>query len=287
MKLEKIISILEITKANIAGSYTDPNIMYFSDIDLREHIETGITPEQFLFYLQQKIKIIQESDEMFFIEFKGGMHKGKSLKWSIVDINNGYIEFEDIRIDFATIFNQKSIIKIEVIASTGRMIEFSNNWFIQIEKFNTEPEFNKDINHELLSDYHKLIKGNKYMKAFKRLYGYYNITNNKKGVEAVLLLLNSELGRFNQSINQLCTIYNLISNPYKKPSKYVIYKNIKWVQNNINDKYKYYFNKLLINKDISFNVMKTKIKNLNTILQNILNEQVIVYNNKYNLTQYI
>lgn len=288
MKLNEVFNILEINEAIISGSYEDKSMKYYSDIDMKEYYKKEVNPKKILKYIQDKVKEIQKTDGLWFIDFKGGKYQGLPIKWTINDLMRGYKEYENDTFNFTDIFYEQSLIKIDVVANIdNRLIEITNNYFFDYNNINTEPNFNKNVQKELLLDYRNNKENGNYFKAYKRLYGYFKIMKNKEAMDKLKKFLNSDIGLLNQIINQLDTLSVLINNPYKKVDKKIIINNLLRIREIIPKQLKYFIDKVLKLQNKSLKTIDSKINIIINELRTIDNKQVTNYINKLNLTKYI
>ena len=109
---------------------------------------------------------------------------------------NGYKLLDNnIRFQFVNVFNQKSIIKLDlVLENNNKFIEFSENYYFDMKNNKSyEQKTNEEIITSLKSDirYYNHTKNNK-LKSLKRLYSLFKLTNNKN-TEIIKKFLNLKM----------------------------------------------------------------------------------------------
>lgn len=119
------------------------------------------------------------------------------VRWTIQDILNGYtILFNTKKYLFKDIFNQQSIIKIDVMLFDDteiRFIPFSNYFeFVNKNKnINFEPQ---EVENSLQNEADDLQSKGNYYKAVKRLYSLSLLKKDTKAAKKYLKIINSNAG---------------------------------------------------------------------------------------------
>ena len=214
--MNSVIDILKISNIETIGSSADSNIKYMSDIDLQEIIHTDDFYTTILQKFQKKFIEAQNNPNVFIIDFKCGMFRGEPVRWNKKTIKTGYQNINGINISFIGCLQQKSIIKMDIIALIrGIFTEFSNNYyFVFSNGFSTMPGNNNKLGEVFLLDFKQKMKDKKYFKALKQLYSYFKIKKNKKMQNKLLDFFNSDVGKLNYQINNLQIIYDVIDNKF-------------------------------------------------------------------------
>ena len=190
-QIESTKSFLNLLgKQEIIGSSSkDDKMLYSADIDLQETIKSKTDDmqlkEKILKIFQKKFKKDKKSKNLFITDFKAGVSpiNNLPLKWSYDDIMNGYKLLDNnIKFLFVNVFNQKSVIKLDlVLENDNKFIEFTENYYFDLKKNKSyQQKTNDEIIISLKGDirHYNHTKNNK-LKALKRLYSLFKITNNK------------------------------------------------------------------------------------------------------------
>jgi hypothetical protein len=138
------------------------------------------------------IQDIKSKEELLY--FCSNLYK---VRWSIQDILNGYvILFNTKKFLFKDVFNQPSVIKIDVMLFDNtemRFVPFSNYF----EFINKDKEMNvtqSDIKNSLQNEADDLAKSGNYFKSVKRLYSLALYNKDKKQAAKYLKVINSLAG---------------------------------------------------------------------------------------------
>ena len=244
-----------------------------SDIDLQEIIHTDDFYTTILQKFQKKFIEAQNNPNVFIIDFKCGMFRGELVRWNKKTIKTGYQNINGINISFIGCLQQKSIIKMDIIALIrGIFTEFSNNYyFIFSNGFSTMPGNNNKLGEAFLLDFKQKMKDKKYFKALKQLYSYFKIKKNKKMQNKLLDFFNSNVGKLNYQINNLQIIYDVIDNKFRKPKKSDVIYNLNIIKKNL----PYEFKPLIDNILNIPTLRKMKIR-----IQDVINELTDIVNDK-------
>lgn len=292
---KKILKLLTINEYRIIGSAGDKYIKYKSDVDAQEIIKLDERDEDtynnILHFFQKIFNDNINNDKIWITDFKCGIQNGGvPIRWNIQDINNGYQIIEDRKIEFITTLQQQSIIKIDLIILDVDNLyhDISYNYYFLFKNFSTNPRINtiQELKTSLINDIKDLRKENRHFKSLKRLYSLYKLNNEEEKKIILQGILNSELGKFNSLINQLIIILDILEQKFRKPEIKDINYNIKYVYDNIEDKYKHLFNNILANKIINNGPRSSpsgrigqnlinKLTKIINILNNVLNQRLI------------
>ena len=117
------------------------NLKSKSDIDLQKTIKSKKDDlelkEKVLKIFQNKFKKAKKSNNLFITDFKACISfiNNLPLKWSYDEIMNGYkLLYDNIKFQFVNVFNQKSIIKLDlVLEKDNKFIEFSENYYFDLK----------------------------------------------------------------------------------------------------------------------------------------------------------
>jgi hypothetical protein len=238
---QKAYQILEIKNAEKIGSSAIKDILYASDIDLQEFVYTDDTFEDILKIFQKKFQVAKKTDGIWITDFKCGVLAGNyPIRWDYDTIMQGFQYLNGKIKYFTACLQQQSIIKMDLFALVnGQFVEFSENYyFVFPDKFNTMQEKGESIDPYLINDYFKYIKEGKRFKALKRLFSYYKNKNNKKEMKILIKFFNSPIGKFNQQINGLTIISEMMEQTFKPVKLSDIKHNLKIIQKDVPENYK-------------------------------------------------
>ena len=275
--MNKVIDLLTIKNTETIGSSSDSNIKYASDIDLQEIIETDDLFPEILQKFRTKFIIAGNDPNIFIIDMKCGMFRGQPVRWDKHDIKRGYKTIDDITIQFINCLQQKSIIKMDIIALIdGVFTEFSNNYYFTFpDGFSTMPIQGNKIEDVMMMEFQKKIKEKKYFKALKRLYSYFKLEKNKEMINKLLRFFNSDVGKLNYQINGLGIIDEVIGNSFRKPKKSDIVRNLLIIRKNLPDQYHKLVDRILLRSTVMG--MKEEIKNVMTLLNDDVNDKTMQF----------
>jgi hypothetical protein len=280
-KLKVPFSIMRYKELDILGSANDSKLDYFSDIDTQEFIQTSKTYRQILEFFQDKYTKAIKDKNIWVTDFKAGHYAGRPLKWSYVQLMNGYQWIDDKRFSFIGTLTQQSIIKMDIIVILdGEFIELSTNYTFNFTGKNQTFPCKDNIADSLLYDY-RILKKTNFYKSLKRLYAYYKFIDDKDSQKVLLKIFNSKLGFLNKQLNSLKTIVLLIDNKYR-PKKEDIITAISKINVNLQ---KYNYNVDLDNIE-SKSVVKIKqyLNDVIIILSEILDDDVNTFIKKSNIS---
>ena len=278
--VRKVLNLMQIKDILIIGSFNDPRLKYKSDIDVNEFIKSHLSKKDIYKMIKEKYIIAEQDPNIWITDFKLGNIKGEDLHWTKDDIANGYIKVDDKKYYFWDLLNQKSTIKLDIIANiNGRFGEFSDNYFFfWNDGSNTQP-FKKSIKESLLLDCINFIKDEMYFKALKRLYAYYKQIGNHEKVNDMATFFNSSIGKLNRQLASLKIIQLLLEQDFRKVSIEDIVRNLKMIKSKIPKKLK-----PLIQEIMDQSTMKDISKYLDSAIESIntdLNNKTVKYLDKY------
>lgn len=206
------------SEIKIIGSFSDPKLKYFSDVDSQTIVET----EKDYFSLKknfQKIAFeVDKNQNLTFLDFKAGFVSGKPVKWTLIEILAGYTHTSTGVLKFEDVFAQTSIIKIDVVLwtpSKEEVIEVTVNYYFTFPDGSKTFRIETDevMRSKMLWDYQNLKEKN-FFKAIKRLYTFYKFTKDEEAQDRVLRVLNSNLGAKAVKISKMKTIVDVLKLPY-------------------------------------------------------------------------
>ena len=165
--MNTVIDILKIKSVERIGSSADPKIKYASDIDFQELHETDDFFPNILRKFQEKFVKAEGNKNIFITDFKCGLFRGQPIRWNKHTVKLGYQTIDGIRLEFIDCLQQKSLIKMDIIALiNGIFTEFSNNYyFIFSNGFSTMPVTGNKIEDIFLMEFQRYMKLKKYFTA--------------------------------------------------------------------------------------------------------------------------
>lgn len=236
MNENKIFELLTISgKYKLKGTSGDADILYSSDYDLAEYWKGGVAGINYIEKVfKDKFRRAMAMPEVYITDFKCGEIGGKPVRWDKKSIKVGIVKQYSRKISFVEALQQKSTIKMDVIAMIdGIYKEFSCNY-----KFNfggiTNYENENITKEELLGDLKEYYTEGNSFKALRRLYSFVKL--NKREPSVVKLLqeyFNSPIGVLNQCKNQTEILILMVEQNFRRPKKTDLVKNLKWIKERI------------------------------------------------------
>lgn len=278
--MNKVIDILKIKDVQRIGSSADKRIKYASDIDLMEVLETDDFFHEIQTKFQQKFLKAQNEPNVFITDFKCGMFRGQPVRWNKHTIKDGFQIMDGINISFINCLQQKSIIKMDIIALIdGIFTEFSNNYYFTFSNgFSTMPFNNTKLSDIFMYQFQQKMKDKKYFKALKRLYSYFKIKRNKKMQQTLIEFFNSNVGKLNYQINNLQIINDVLDNPFRQPKKSSIIHNLNIIKKNLPNKLDESIDTIF--KRPTLQTMRLAIQDVIKELTDVVNEQTTEFVDK-------
>jgi len=278
--MNTVVDILKLKNVEKIGSAADPNIKYASDIDLQENYKTDDFFPTILRKFQEKFVKVERNKDIFITDFKCGMFRGQPVRWNKHTIKAGYQTIDGIRIEFIDCLQEKSLIKMDIIALiNGVFTEFSNNYyFIFSTGFSTMPIKGNKITDIFLMEFQRYLKAKRYFKALKRLYSYFKAKKNKQYQSKLLEFFNSSVGKLNYQINGLGIIADVIDNPFRHSKKSSVNYNLLIIKKNLSPEYQSQIDGIL--KRSTLQLMKIEIQQVIQQLTEVVNEKTITFMEK-------
>jgi hypothetical protein len=200
------------------------------------------------------------------------------LRWTIKDILKGFINYRGNKFTIKEALNTGGLFKIDFIVITDDKMFVDINIVYDIRKKGLKNENGVNINpeRELLNEVKTLKAKGDYFKALKRLFSYYKITKNNKGILKLYKILNSDLGILHQISSNIELLILLLTEKKPKIEDVNIYidgfidrlNNIFTLKDYFKNE-KYIINK--INNIINTKSTKLKIKKLEILKEKIDN----------------
>ena len=243
--VQDVFNLLSISrKYKVIGSGALQEIKYSADYDLNELFKDEISDKKSALdrlYKVFKDKFIEtkENQDTWITDFKCGEDSdGEPLRWSYEDMMRGYKRMENGRlISFQECLLMKSTLKLDIIALVeGRFVEFSDNYFIKLDKDANFFPHDMEKDHLLNSikrDYSfQMFSASNYFKGLKRAFAYYKLEaegKNESKIDKLLEFFNSETGLLYKIRSELETIQAVLEQTFRKPKLEQIYTNLKLV----------------------------------------------------------
>lgn len=133
------------------------------------------------------------------------------LRWKPAQLLEGAMIYRGLRITLVDAIKTKGMIKIDVVADIDRFTEMSMIYNISIKGtlITAKPP---NLILSIAEDVSYYNKKNPF-KAVKRLFSLAKATGNKKGADALIPILNSDLGRLYQIVGDLEVLKGLSEQP--------------------------------------------------------------------------
>jgi len=137
------------------------------------------------------------------------------MRWKPQDILNGYIDYRGHRVNFYDYLIGNNLTKIDILAWMNG-IRYNEITMVYVFTQNNIPVNNKfgNIAKELIGQIPYLLYNGKFMKVCKRINSVEKSkkNQNKKRMEYLFNLFNSDLGRLNQIVSDLDALEYLVEN---------------------------------------------------------------------------
>jgi len=241
MDNKSIYAFLSIDgEQSLVGSSADKNILYSADYDLLENKSFNKSSDIYnhIYKLfKDKYNEALKNPNIWITDFKCGVFRGQPQKWSKEEIKRGYKNIDGNILLFTDCLQQKSRIKLDIIAidKDHNITEYSDIYIIRIGEFNLTDNVNiEDIKTSILNDFYSYANDKKYFKALKRLYSYAKITNAKKLQNDLVSIFNSSLGEDYKTMSDLNTLLLLLEQKFKPINKEIILTHLKMMKINTN-----------------------------------------------------
>ena len=279
-KVIEIFNLLSIEgNYRIIGSASLRKIKYASDYDLETIFNTKEDYiNQLVKYFKNKFITAKKDKNIFIIDFKAGEIDGEPIRWSYNDIMKG----EKDGVKFKDIFYQKSTIKLDMICLiNGLSLEFSDNYYIKVGKYNND-NTDSDIIKSLNKSAKEELKDKNYYKYLKRLYSILELE--KKDNQQFTNYFNSDIGILNRARAELDILLLLLEQTFRKPDKDTILNNIQIIKSNLSVVSTFNLDNISKKLDmITKSNMKSAIKKIRDYLFKVINNDALLFIKKYNI----
>jgi hypothetical protein len=186
------------------------------------------------------------------------------LRWTIKDILKGFLKYRGFKITIKDAIKTGGLFKMDFILITDdkKIMDINNVWDFRIKGLKNENAVNINPERELMNEAKTLKAKGQYFKALKRLFSYYKLKNNKKMIEKLYKVLNSDLGILHQVSSNIDLLILLLTDGKPKIEDINIFIN-SFIDrlNNIFTTKDYFKNEKLIINSIN-KIIDTKSNNL-------------------------
>ena len=254
-KEKKIFAFLHLGGIQrIVGTNSIEQIKYASDYDLFEYDKFENEPQAYeLVYkmFKDKFNNAHSNSNIWITDFKCGNVKSIPIRWSLEDVNAGYKMIDDVRYDFVNCLQQKSMIKLDVLALiNGILNEFSEVYFISFAKnknYFSELSTTKQLKKLIYDDVLEYKEKGKYYKSLKRLFAYlrFDENKNKSRINKLLNFFNSPVGLLATLKGDLEELELLINQKFRPVSNEIIKDQLNHIKSNAPEQYKQLLEHLL------------------------------------------
>lgn len=197
-------------KSKLVGSASKKNSLfpsdrdYFTKIPIKDENDLKTVSKN----LQLMVKRIIEAPDLFFKELKGGIYKGKKVRWTAKQVLNGRIN-KNFTLNDIWNNTHNDIVKVDFIKFIENRFVENTIVFELVHKNGVPLVKHEDFKEVIKSDIGKYLKQKNYWKALKRL----SLLKPKK--TKLLMLFNSPLGYLSQLINEI-EQFNYVKTHYKE-----------------------------------------------------------------------
>jgi hypothetical protein len=219
----------------VMGSNAVNDLNYGADYDLFTVVKTHDSPQKLGKELHKElehlVEIIEKNPNLYFIELMAGVDDNKRpLFWSMKDIKRGVVKSKGKDYVFDNIFQDKSVIKIEVVANVPSVgfVPVSNVYEFRTtdgKGINREAETRDNID-SLKADMTKYHRKGNVMKILKRLYIIAQQEKNKSLFETLQKIFNSDIGKLYKVMSDLGAIKSVIEQYPEKANLGLAYNEI-------------------------------------------------------------
>jgi hypothetical protein len=237
-QVQDIFNLISYKKNNpiIMGSNAI-NLKYGADYDLFEIITTSQNKTDFVKevkeHFQELISRIIEIPNVYFIDFKAGNIKDDGIHWTVDEIKKGYQKNGDKHFDLLNIFDEHSIIKIDVISLIGSYFTpFSNVYEFRYNNgrgINQEKETRDDL-ESLSKDMLNYKDDGNYMKVLKRLFIIAQVNKNEKLINILIEIFDNDCGKLYKLKSDIDTIVELLNIHYNNKIVDDIHKELQLIK---------------------------------------------------------
>lgn len=232
--MEKYFDMLKINNYNIIGSFVKSNRDFYGDIDLEEVLD-DISITEFIKRVQENIKQIKKSKDVFFLDFKAGVRNGLPVKWNEKEIMDGFRYIDNQKIILPAMLVEKSIVKLDVVVLTKKLImPISINYWLYKNEVNKE-NFKADL--LLYANY--LKKKGDMVDYVKKMSLYYALIKDTENEKKMIEILNSDIGLIYTYIGFLENISLLLKSKNNDYSIENIYLNLNNIYKKLPKKIRY------------------------------------------------
>lgn len=252
---QKLFSFLHLEGIQrLVGTTPIEQIKYKTDFDLFEYSKFSNEPEVYeLVYkmFKDKFNNAYNNSNIWITDFKCGNVKSIPIRWSREDMNAGCKIIDDVKYDFTTCLQQKSMIKLDILALiNGVLNEFSEVYFISFGKnqnYFSELTTTKELAKMVYNDALEYKQKGKYYKSLKRLFAYLrmNETKNRVRIKKLLDWFNSPVGKLATLKGDLEELELLINQKFRSVSNDIITNQLEHIKSNVPEQYKIVLDKLI------------------------------------------
>jgi len=235
---KKIIELLVIQdKFKVIGTGSDPDILYSSDLDLQVYWRGGVEGINYITKaFKDKFRKAKEDPNIYITDFKCGEMRGEPIRWDTKSINSGIVKQDSRKITFQEALQQKSIIKLDVVAKIdGIFKEFSCNYYFNIGGItNYEKQPREEVIEGYQKDIKELYREGKSFKALRRVYSLVELMENAPSVMKLLQeYFNSPIGLINKCKNQTEILILMLEQKFRKVKKKDLVRNLEWIKSTL------------------------------------------------------
>ena len=201
--IQKFINYFDVkgNELTLKGSSTLEHLNYRSDIDILVIVNNKITIHEQFNKLKKVLENIHTDDNIYFIELKLQTKDGDKIRFYHGE-SLSFTEFEKH-------YGKLDFWKIDVVVNVKNIFMEMSCVYSVLNKENlTRDEQLEDLNKDI-----EVYKAEgQYFKVLKRMFNVYNINFNTTGMEMLMRIFNSHLGKEYQTICILQAVELLHSN---------------------------------------------------------------------------
>ena len=242
-----------------------------------------ITKEQ----MKRIDELVNDGDRDFLYEYCSKLWK---IRWTPDTIEKGYTILSNNRQKtFEDCLDDKTVVKIDVVSFiNGNFIEFSNIFELHAGK-RVINVADSNIVKSIKRDIRFYYKKGKWYKVLKRVFSIAKLEKDLKLIKKLTILFNSNTGLVNRVRANMATIYDILDKGYKPVEE--IKQSLQYNKNLLGYVYQFSIHPSIFEKldKLTMNISKDGLKELEELLDEIVNTNTKVYMDKYkiNIKPYI
>jgi hypothetical protein len=207
------------SKLDIMGT-SSMHFKYASDIDLFDVVYVHEDLKKFIStvskFFKDMVKAIQANNDLYFLDFICMTDDGDPLHWTAKDIKRGHTISNDWKHSMVDIFHEQNVIKIDIAQYIDGRFTAISNWYefrfpngIGINQEKETRDTPKSLREDIKRFYYE--KRN-YMKVLKRVFIIAQKDKNKKLINKLVSIFESDIGKLYKLKSEIGTMISVLEN---------------------------------------------------------------------------